>query len=272
MATRTSFDPIYILFKAIKIPDTVSLATSVNLTVLLFISTFLLNIFSATDHSSTLTNGFSLFFMFILPLSVLGVCVFAPDLVTVIDQQLALNTARVFPGTSIKEDNKARRMRICYHEAGHFLAAYLCGIPVLGYVISSSQGRVFFGPSFPINPPTTSNTELLENMYGRLLVNSMTGIAAEIVMYGTSKLGEQDVQEALQELHQYAQITHNNRTLTSIEVENYLRWALLKAVSLLRLHHVALEEVAHAMLRQASVIECMALIEASPLIDADIES
>jgi ribosome-interacting GTPase 1 len=53
----------------------------------------------------------------------------------------------------------------------------------------------------------------------------------------------------------------DNTLLTSQEVDGYLRWATLKAITLLRLERDALDSLADAMKKGRSVAECIAVIE-----------
>jgi hypothetical protein len=75
------------------------------------------------------------------------------------------------------------RQRIIHHEAGHFLVAYLLGIPITGYTLSawesfrqgqSAQGGVMFAP-----PQTNISAQLLQHY----CTVWMAGIAAEKLVY-----------------------------------------------------------------------------------------
>jgi hypothetical protein len=87
------------------------------------------------------------------------------------------------------------RQRIVHHEAGHFLVAYLLGIPITGYTISawesflqgqSAQGGVMFAP-----PQANISAQLLQHY----CTVWMAGIAAEKLMYNRSQGGSEDRQK-----------------------------------------------------------------------------
>lgn len=89
----------------------------------------------------------------------------------------------------------AYRQRIIEHEAGHFLVAYLLGIPISGYTIGAwesiksgnpAQGGVIFAP-----PPTNISTQLLQ----QYCTVWMAGIAAEKLMYDRAQGGSEDRQK-----------------------------------------------------------------------------
>lgn len=87
------------------------------------------------------------------------------------------------------------RQRIVHHEAGHFLVAYLLGIPITGYTLSawesfrqgqSAQGGVMFAP-----PQANISAQLLQHY----CTVWMAGIAAEKLIYDRSQGGGEDRQK-----------------------------------------------------------------------------
>jgi hypothetical protein len=89
----------------------------------------------------------------------------------------------------------AYRHRIIQHEAGHFLVAYLLGIPIAGYTLTAwesvrqgnpAQGGVIFAP-----PPPDISTQLLH----QYCTVWMAGIAAEKLIYKRSQGGSEDRQK-----------------------------------------------------------------------------
>ena len=161
-------------------------------------------------------------------------------------------TIRGLTSTRTNQRNEAMmlRERIAYHEAGHFLAGYLCGIPILGYVLSSirSSNTIL---EFPLSQSDIINS--IKKNAGHMLVVAMSGVVAETLCFGDSKGGLEDFPVALEVLRQI-NIPENQR-------ESYLRWAVLKALILLRIHRSTLDCVANAMTDGISVNECFARIE-----------
>ena len=129
--------------------------------------------------------------------------------------------------------------RICYHEAGHFIVGYLSGLRTKEYDIS---GDIDSGTRID----SESNLVL-----GNLLTCALAGCVAETLRFGDSSGGKADISMALQAL-QSANVHHGEHI-------GYLRWATLKALSLLRLYRDALDDVAYNMATGAP-IEALELI------------
>jgi len=83
-----------------------------------------------------------------------------------------------------KPDIKKEKDRIIYHEAGHFLVGYLCGVPILQYDVSGEKdaGTVIDLP-----------TDLSANRFAILMVVAIAGVVAETLRFGDSKGGAQDL-------------------------------------------------------------------------------
>ncbi len=155
-----------------------------------------------------------------------------------------------------------QRQRIVDHEAGHFLAAYLLGIPITGYTLTAwdalRQGQVGLGGvSFDqqavgdrLNDPQEMNL-LLE----RLSTTLMAGIAAEKLIYKEAQGGNVDRQQLRQMMTEVGvpAPTHEQRE----------RWALLQAENLLKRYQTTHRELAEAMSQRQSLEECYQVIEQS---------
>ncbi|ACK72581.1 conserved hypothetical protein [Gloeothece citriformis PCC 7424] len=151
------------------------------------------------------------------------------------------------------------RQRIIHHEAGHFLVAYLLGIPVTGYTLSaweavqqkqSGLGGVIFD-STALTEKTLTPTEM-PLMIERFCTVWMAGIAAETLIYGESQGGEEDrfqVRSALK-----------LAGLPQFNYEQKERWALLQAKNLLEKHQSSYEALVKAMEQRVSVEECYQIL------------
>lgn len=155
--------------------------------------------------------------------------------------------------------------RLLYHEAGHVLVGYLLGISISSYAsdnLSSAYSavdidKIFFTNS--LNEQVKGNK--LKNEYlptisvAHLLVVSMAGVVAESLQFKDSYGGVEDLILAKQ-------------LLSSINISDddrigYLRWAVGKALTILRLNRKTLDNVATAMKSRKSIQECYEIIEAT---------
>eukprot|EP01038_Epipyxis_sp_PR26KG_P005838 gene5838-8055_t len=160
-------------------------------------------------------------------------------------------------------DNSIEKERIIYHEAGHFLAGYLCGVLIEGYDVTGQRDAgLVISTELPLIPITSNNNNLsekkeilfLNSKIGSLLIVSMAGIVAETLRFGESKGGIMDLSLA-------KGILYNYDIKNKYEVDSYLRWAVLKALVLLKLHRDELDEISEMMRNNQTVMECMKSIE-----------
>lgn len=162
----------------------------------------------------------------------------------------------------LKENSKEKTVglseRILYHEAGHFIAGYLCGVPVISYDITGDRDA---GTTIALDISETAtaseNIQALKEKSGNLLVVSMAGMVAETLRFGDSKGGAEDLLFA-------TEILRLVRVPTD-EKEGALRWAVMKALLLLRINRDALDRVADNMRAGAPVVTCIKTIEEDPL-------
>jgi len=98
--------------------------------------------------------------------------------------------------------SEEQKQRIIYHEAGHFLTAYLYQIPVTGYTLSLwesikikslGSGGVIFDTSFL--EEKEQDLREFNLLIERFSVVLMAGIAAEKFIYKNSEGGEEDNQK-----------------------------------------------------------------------------
>lgn len=183
------------------------------------------------------------------------------------------------------------RQRILHHEAGHFLAAHLLGIPVQSYTLSAWQGikaglpglggvivepaivePVVAEPSDFASDAGTASSEasgsgtpgsklLSAQQINRYAIVWMAGIAAETQAYGSAQGGDDDKAQ-LRSLWQQI-----NRSSVE-EVDTQLRWALLQANTLLEKQQAAYKALVAAMAKQESVAVCCEQIETHKIADS----
>lgn len=156
------------------------------------------------------------------------------------------------------------RQRILHHEAGHFLAAHLLGIPIQSYTLSAWQGikaglpglgGVIIEPSAP-EADIASAKPLSTQQINRYAIVGMAGIAAEAQTYGSAQGGDDDKAQ-LRSLWQQANLPN----LSSAEIDTQLRWALLQANTLLEKQQAAYQALVAAMSKQEPVAVCCEQIE-----------
>ena len=110
---------------------------------------------------------------------------------------------------------------------------------------------------------TTENLDArsqLEARMGHVLVVAMAGCAAELLRLGDSRGGGEDIPRALEILRLSRVGSHKRKA--------FLRWALLKAIVLLRLHRDALDSTTELMLQGADLPEIIEQIESSRIEEA----
>lgn len=154
------------------------------------------------------------------------------------------------------------RQRILHHEAGHFLAAHLLGIPVQSYTLSAWQGVKAGLPGLGgviVEPVTSGAKALSAQQINRYAIVWMAGIAAETQTYGSAQGGDDDKAQ-LRSLWQQI-------NLSAAEVDTQLRWALLQSNTLLEKQQAAYKALVAAMAKQEPVAVCREQIETYKIAD-----
>ena len=154
------------------------------------------------------------------------------------------------------------RERVSYHEAGHFLAAYVLGFKITSYAIAGIVGRslgeilsdnafqgIEGGVEIEIVDGSSFNN-LNGNSIDRYSTVYMAGIAAEQLMCEGETEGGLDDRQRLRKV--IANLPH---PMTQE------RWALLNAKSLLSDRRSALVVLASKMLTGATVEDCCQAID-----------
>ena len=198
-------------------------------------------------------------------LVVLAIGSTAPGLLTVLTDKFSL----VFP------DYRERTLR---HEAGHFLLAYLHGAPIASYSLELRGARVSANrfcclllfvsdplrPHSPFSQVQLAQAVLQRKLYaGRLedeeldslAVIAMGGVAAEAIKY-EEVIGQTEDLFDLQSL-----MNKSQKELSDSEQQNLTRWAVSRAVGLLRENSDAYERLMEKMSQNATVFECIQAIE-----------
>ena len=163
---------------------------------------------------------------------------------------------------AIARTNPEYRQRIINHEAGHFLVAYLLGIPITGYTLSAWEsmkvGQLAQGGVMFTLPQTDKSDRLLQQHYFTVC---MAGIAAEKLMYvGTSQTENksQGGSEDRQKIRQILLLVGKQQQ----EIVNQENLATLEAKTLIQTHKSAYQALVLSMAKRASVAECCDTIEA----------
>ncbi|CAI5972270.1 unnamed protein product [Closterium sp. NIES-65] len=144
--------------------------------------------------------------------------------------------------------------RVLRHEAGHFLLAYLLGLPPVAYSLDIGkehtnllddklQKKIYSG-------------KLESDDVDRLAVVAMAGMAAEGLQY-EQVMGQTADLNSLQRLINRSGLG----ALTPERQQNLTRWAVLYAASLIKNNSKSFDALMEAMAREAPVEECIAAIE-----------
>jgi hypothetical protein len=174
--------------------------------------------------------------------------IFAIVVITTVDGLVLKSILATLVLDAIAGTSSAYRQRIVHHEAGHFLVAYLLGIPITGYTLSawesfrqgrSAQGGVMFAP-----PQTDISSQLLQ----QYCTVWMAGIAAEKLMYDRAEGGSEDRQKLRGIL-----FIAGNQQQEIVRQENS---AALQAKTLIQTHWEAYQAVVIKMSERATVDDC----------------
>jgi len=154
--------------------------------------------------------------------------------------------------------------RIARHEAGHFMVAYFVGILPKAYTISTwealqryATANVQAGTVFcdsMLQQEVASGT-LSGKSLDQFVCIALGGVAVEYLKFGAAKGGKSDIAQVDTMLQAVGMAQRQGSA--------QVRWALLNVVELMRMHLETHEKVAQAMLRGASVGECIGIIEDS---------
>lgn len=154
--------------------------------------------------------------------------------------------------------------RVVQHEAGHFLVAYLEGVLPKSYTLSAldafhtykaantQAGCVFCDTAIQ---QEVQSGKLSSKTLDKFVCIALGGVVVEYLLFGQAEGGLSDIQQ-LEGLFQSLKFDQQ-------KTNAQMRWAVLNTVGLLKQHAGTHRVLAEAMMRGASVGECISLIEQS---------
>ena len=193
-------------------------------------------------------GGFGAYLVGGVPIAVLAVGSVAPGLLTFFTNQ----ASRLFPDY---------RDRVAAHEAGHFLVAYLLGLPVAGY--SLDIGAAHTDVAEAAEERRLIEGTLDEPRAAVYAVAAMAGVAGEARWSGEAGDGSVQGQTAdLMDLQKVLNRTRRGKApLSAADQQNMTRWAVWTAARLLRDNAAEADAVKAAMARGAGLVEVVRAIE-----------
>lgn len=153
---------------------------------------------------------------------------------------LALNGLLSRAGSLALQDGA----RVAYHEAGHMIIGHMLGFEVTGYTHPTARA-LLRGEEVGVRFENGTTSDAYS--VGAL---GMAGVAGEVVRYGSSQGGQEDLAEV-------------SRAVRSVggDVKLASRWGMLAGVQILKAHPKAHEEVAAAMRAGDGVAKCLQVLE-----------
>ena len=196
----------------------------------------------------------------LIPIGFVGIGSVAPGIIAGV-----IVSAR---GGGGKEDDEARRERICRHEAGHFLCGYVCGLPVKKYEINTDTGVacVEFHPTATASAAAGGGGggggggrrgELSDSDIAHLSVVAMSGSVAEIAKYGKATGGEADLIE-LQNCFR-----RSRDFVGAARQQDLTRWGALTSYGIIKSNSDKYEALVGAFREKRSLADCVSIIEAT---------
>lgn len=169
--------------------------------------------------------------------------------------------------------NPGYRNRIVAHEAGHFLLAYLFGLPVHKYTLSAWDALRNQVPGqaatlFADDELAASLTQqrLGVSVVDRYAVVAMAGLAAEALLFGQATGGDADV-NGLVSLLEGLQPAWRQP-----DIRIQARWAVVVAVGVLRTERAAYDGLCAAMQDGRALGECVMTVESLLSSDGDVRA
>lgn len=181
--------------------------------------------------------GATLCYVFaVIPILFLGIGSSAPELIANV---IASGKGEKGPVVSTQE-------RICRHEAAHFCCGYWCGLPVAQYSTLEGVARVEFG----VANPKYSSAEV-----AALAVTALAGLVGEALQWKRAEGARADLM-TLEGVFRQAK-----DFIGAAQQQDITRWGAFTASNLLRTNADKYEKVVEAFSRQASVEECIMILE-----------
>uniref|UniRef100_A0A7S1XEF1 Peptidase M41 domain-containing protein n=1 Tax=Compsopogon caeruleus TaxID=31354 RepID=A0A7S1XEF1_9RHOD len=182
-------------------------------------------------------------------------------LLTLLGDQLLFRGA-FFEGV-LRIVNPRHREKVVRHEAGHFLVAYLLGMPIRGYVLNSMDairvagirgqaGTVF---ADEVIERELKNGRLSEWSIDRFTIVVMAGIASEALKYGQAEGGRSDEDQLVQLLSSLMP------PWTLPNIVNQAKFGAIEALLLLRKNGSALDALVQAIGEEKPLGACIERID-----------
>ena len=179
------------------------------------------------------------YFFALLPILFLGIGSSAPVFIA--------NAIAAIRGSD-SEDGVSADERRCRHEAAHFCTGFWCGLPVSSYSVGEGGvAQVEFGVASSNN---YSNTEV-----AALAVTALAGLVGEAKKWGGAVGATSDLM-ALE-----AVFRRSGEFIGAAAQQDLTRWGALTAALLLKQNEDQYEKVVEAFQRQASIEDCVAILE-----------
>jgi hypothetical protein len=157
------------------------------------------------------------------------------------------------------------RKKILYHEAGHFLLAYLVGVPVRDCITNAweaRKNREIKGQAGTIFYDTKVQEELASQKISRSSINRlsviiMAGIAAEADQFGKTEGGIADEQSLITFLNGV------QPPWNILRIQGQARWAALQAMLVLREHRESYDALVECLEQGKGLGDCIVAIESA---------
>lgn len=146
------------------------------------------------------------------------------------------------------------RKRIGYHEAGHFLVGFLLGFDIEGYRLPSPAAVLRKDEGAP---GVTFGTCRAAGDAHCVSAVGLAGIAGEVVKYGTSEGGAEDMADVSKGI----KACYGGRQVMEATMKSTVRWGLIESVKLLKEHAEAHDKLCQAMLAGNTTEECLSIAE-----------
>ena len=199
--------------------------------------------FLPQNVGATLCYGFA-----VIPILFLGIGSTAPGFI-------AEAIATVRGGDKVNDGSViTKQERICRHEAAHFCCGYWCGLPIANYntldISNTNVARVEFDIA------SGSTTGYSPTEVAALTVTAMAGLAGESMKYGSANGATEDLLLLENNVFRKSQ-----NFIGAAASQDLTRWGALTASLLLKQNVNQYEAVVEAFQRQASIDECIAILE-----------
>lgn len=181
-----------------------------------------------------------------------------------------------------KQQGVNQEERILYHEAGHLLVGYLCGIPITDYSVNGDRdagtnidfnsiittannqysnenedkSSSFARGKSTLNEMNNNNNNKYPDKLGNLLVMAFAGIVSETLRFGLPAYGgREDISMCL--------FIMNKSKVQYEEQDGLLRWALSKSLIILRENRDLLDILVVKMKSNTPLLELFEVIESN---------